>query len=57
MGLSADDKDWIKGQIDRAIKQTPPGVWDHMIENTTNTDGKKYKAQWFLNSILKKVKP
>lgn len=60
MGLSADDKDWIKGQIDRAIEQgsnqSAKKVWDEKLENTTVEPPQKYKAQWFLNSILDKVK-
>jgi len=56
MGLSADDKDWIKGQIDRSITQTSKGVWNEELTNTTSADKKKFKAQWFLNSILDKVK-
>jgi hypothetical protein len=38
------------------IKKIAAEVWNHELENTTTPDKKKFKAEWFLNSILGKTK-
>lgn len=56
MGLSAEDREWIKSQIDEGADKAAHRVWQEEIQNTTDSAKTKYKAQWYLNAILGKVK-
>lgn len=40
------------GDIDKIAK----AVWEHQLENTSDVKKQKYKASWFLNNILDKLK-
>ena len=56
MGLSQADKDWIKTQINKSVKDTADAVWNKQLAVNGSKPKQTYKASWFLTKIHELVK-